>query len=281
MTTLSGSRDYARVERAIRYIERHAGAQPALSEVAAAVGLSPFHFQRLFTRWAGVSPKRFLELLTVDHARRLLQDSASVLDAALAVGLSGPGRLHHHFVTLEAASPGEVKARGAGLTIRWGVHPSPFGDALLALTPRGICRLVFLGAGGTAAARDELAAAWPAATLRRDDAGTAAAAAAALPAAGPAPLALWVRGTNFQVAVWRALLRIPEGAVTSYGELAAAVGRPGAARAAGQAVGANPVAYLIPCHRVIRGAGAPGGYRWGPERKRALLAWEAARAAQP
>jgi AraC family transcriptional regulator of adaptative response/methylated-DNA-[protein]-cysteine methyltransferase len=161
------------------------------------------------------------------------------------------------------------------------VHPSPFGDALLALTPRGICRLAFLGAGGAAAARDELAAAWPAATLRRDDAGTAPAAAAVFAGAGDAPLRLWVRGTNFQVAVWRALLRIPEGAVTSYGELAAAAGRPGAARAVGQAVGANPVAYLIPCHRVIRGAGAPGGYRWGPERKRALLAWEAARAAQP
>ncbi|MFZ5559118.1 MAG: methylated-DNA--[protein]-cysteine S-methyltransferase [Pseudomonadota bacterium] len=278
LTTADESRDYARIERAIRYLEAHAGRQPGLGDVAAAVGLSPYHFQRLFTRWAGVSPKRFLGLLTVAHARRLLQSSASVLDAALAVGLSGPGRLHDQFVALEAATPGEVKTGGAGLEIRWGVHASPFGEVLVALTPRGVCRMAFLGAGDEAAERDALAAAWPGAAVRRDDAGTASVARAVFAGVpGPTPR-LWVRGTNFQVAVWRALLRVPEGAVCTYGDLAAAIGRPGAARAVGQAVGANPVAYLIPCHRVIRGVGGLGGYRWGPERKRAMLAWEAARA---
>jgi AraC family transcriptional regulator of adaptative response/methylated-DNA-[protein]-cysteine methyltransferase len=199
-----------------------------------------------------------------------------VLDAALAVGLSGPGRLHDQFVALEAASPGEFKARGAGLEIRWGVHASPFGDAMVALTRRGVSRLAFLGDGGAAAEGDALAAAWPGAELRRDDAGTAAVALAMFACRADAP-PLWVRGTNFQIAVWRALLRVPEGAVCTYGDLAAAIGRPSAARAVGQAVGANPVAYLIPCHRVIRGVGALGGYRWGPARKRAMLAWEAAR----
>lgn len=272
------SAEYARIERAIHYLARHAGRQPDLADAAAAAGLSPFHFQRLFTRWAGVSPKRFVELLTVEHAKRLLRDSASVLDAALAVGLSGPGRLHDQFVALEAATPGEFKAGGAGLTIRWGVHASPFGAVLAALTARGVCRLAFIDDDGDAAERDALAAAWPRATLIRDDRQTAAAAHAAFAGGAGAKPPLWVRGTNFQIAVWRALLRVPEGKVCTYGDLAAAIGRPTAARAVGQAVGANPVACLIPCHRVIRSVGALGGYRWGTERKRALLAWEAARA---
>lgn len=269
------SRDYARIERAIRHLERHAGDQPELAEVAAAAGLSPYHFQRLFTRWAGVSPKRFVELLTVEHAKDLLRSRASVLDAALAVGLSGPGRLHDRFVALEAATPGEFKAGGAGLTIRWGIHASPFGAVFAALTARGVCRLAFVD--DEAAEREALAAAWPGARLVRDDGVTAAVAAAVFAGNGGAKPPLWVRGTNFQVAVWRALLRVPEGAVCTYGDLAAAIGRPSAARAVGQAVGANPVACLIPCHRVIRTIGALGGYRWGAQRKRALLAWEAAR----
>ncbi len=268
--------DYERVERAILYLDRHMSEQPALEEVAAEAGLSPFHFQRLFRRWAGTTPKRFLQALTVDHAKRLLRESTSVLDAAFEVGLSGPSRLHDHFVSLEAVSPGEYKSRGAGLRILYGVHPSPFGPMLLAATERGICSLAFVGGRDVAAEVEALARDWRGAALSEDGKATGALAERIFDGGEGVPLL--IRGTNFQVQVWRALLSIPPGALVTYGELARAVGRPRAPRAAAGAVAANRIAYLIPCHRVIRSLGEPGGYRWGTIRKRAMIAWESARA---
>jgi AraC family transcriptional regulator of adaptative response/methylated-DNA-[protein]-cysteine methyltransferase len=275
-----GARDYERIGRAIAYLRRHAAEQPDLAAAARHVNLSEHHFQRLFTRWAGVSPKRFVQYLTVEHAKSRLAAPGSVLDLAGAVGLSGPGRLHDLFVTLEAMSPGEYRAGGAGLSIRYGVHDSPFGPALVAATERGICGLHFVGeaADGTARLRKD----WPEADLRQDAAGTGAIADRLfqpLSSGVGRPLALLVKGTNFQIKVWRALLEVPFGSVTSYRQIAARVGAPGSSRAVGGAVGANPVAWLIPCHRVIRESGMLGGYHWGLDRKAAMLGWEAARLA--
>lgn len=270
--------DYQRVEQAIHFIEDNLPDQPSLGEISASVGLSEYHFQRLFRRWAGVSPKRFLEYLTAGQARRLLENSRSVLDAAFEVGLSGPSRLHDLTINIYAATPGELKRRGAGLDILFGVHSSPFGDCLLARTERGICWLSFLGPVGREEAVEELKKEWPAALLREDQAATRPLAERIFgPGAGGSPLSLFVRGTNFQIKVWEALLRIPPGAAVSYRDLAARIGSPGAARAVGRAVATNPVAFLIPCHRVLRQSGAFAGYRWGLARKKALLGWEAAR----
>lgn len=265
--------DYARVADAIAWLRAHRGAQPELAALARHLQLSEAHVQRLFTRWAGISPKRFLQSLTLADARARLAATRDVLSLSLEAGLSGPGRLHDLFVTLEAVSPGEAKSGGQGLTIRYGVQPTPFGDALLAHTERGLCRLHFL-------ARDEtpealLRADWPHARLRIDTAATAALAASIFAAARrTAPLALWVRGSNFQFQVWRALLAIPPGGLATYRDLATAIGRPRAARAVGNAVAANPLAYLIPCHRVIRETGVLGGYRWNETRKAAIQLWE-------
>jgi len=274
------SRDYERIGRAIAYLRRHAAEQPDLAAAARHVNLSEHHFQRLFTRWAGVSPKRFVQYLTVEHAKSRLVSAGSVLDLAGTVGLSGPGRLHDLFVTLEAMSPGEYRAGGSGLAIRYGVHESPFGPALLAMTERGVCGLRFVEGDREGAAW--LRRNWPEADLRHDEAGTAPVVERIFQplAAGTArPLALLVKGSNFQVKVWRALLELPLGSLTSYGQIAARIGAPGSARAVGGAVGANPIAWLIPCHRVIRETGLLGGYRWGPDRKAAMLGWEAARTA--
>jgi AraC family transcriptional regulator of adaptative response/methylated-DNA-[protein]-cysteine methyltransferase len=274
------SADYARVARAIRWIGEHRLDQPTLDQVAEAMGLSPFHAQRVFSRWTGVSPKRFLGLLTVEHAKTLLRDSASVLDATYEVGLSGPSRLHDLFVTYEALTPGEYKAMGSGLTLRWGVHPTPFGEALIAVTERGVARLAFLAANELEAELEALAEHWPLSRLAQDQAGTAEWAArcfASAPARGPLPIL--VKGTPFQIQVWRALLRVPEGATVSYRDIAAAIGKPGAARAVGNALNVNPIAWLIPCHRVLRESGALGGYRWGLVRKQAMLTLEQARRA--
>lgn len=276
----SGVRDYERVARAIAYLQQHATEQPDLAAVARHVHLSEHHFQRLFTRWAGLSPKRFLQYLTVEHAKSRLAASKRVLDLAGDVGLSGPGRLHDLFVTLEAMSPGEYKAGGAGLAIRYGIHASPFGPALIATSQRGICALRFLDSESDAAAL--IRSDWPHAELHQDSSGTAALAENVFrPLASPParPLALLVNGSNFQVKVWRALLGLPLGSVATYRDIARHVGEPGAARAVGNAVGANPIAWLIPCHRVIRESGTLGGYRWGAERKMAILGWEAARTA--
>jgi AraC family transcriptional regulator, regulatory protein of adaptative response / methylated-DNA-[protein]-cysteine methyltransferase len=276
----ASARDYERIGRAIAYLRRHADDQPDLAAAARHVNLSEHHFQRLFTRWAGVSPKRFVQYLTVEHAKSRLAASSSVLDLAGAVGLSGPGRLHDLFVTLEAMSPGEYRTGGAGLAISFGVHESPFGPALLALTARGVCGLRFVEGARDGAAW--LSREWPGADLQHDEAGTAPIFERIfqpLSSTPGRPLALLVKGSNFQIKVWRALLELPLGSLTSYGQIAARVGAPGSARAVGGAVGANPIAWLIPCHRVIRETGVLGGYRWGIERKAAMLGWEAARIA--
>lgn len=272
--------DYERIEAAISFVERNTRQQPELEEIASEVGLSPFHFQRLFQRWAGVSPKRFLQTLTVEHAKQLLAQSASVLDATYEVGLSAPSRLHDHFVSLEGVSPGEYRNQGAGIQILYGTHPSPFGPMLLALTERGICGLSFLSSESPEAELASLKRNWRRAHFAEDQEGTCRAAKQIFSGSRSPhpPLGLFVKGTNFQTNVWKALLRIPSGSVCSYEQVARAVGNPSAARAVGMALAANPVAYLIPCHRVIRNVGLLGGYRWGEARKRALISWETTRA---
>ncbi len=278
------TQDYQLVAAAIRYLEENHEAQPELEELAAHLAVSPFHFQRVFKRWAGISPKRFLQFLTVEHAKELLAASHSVLDATYAAGLSGPSRLHDHFVAVEAMTPGEFKAGGRGLTIGYGVHASPFGECLVAATARGLCGLTFMNGGGAAAEIDALHARWPNAQLVADPAATAPliarifAAAAGGTADRPIPLLL--AGTNFQIKVWEALLRVPLGNVCSYEEVAQAIGQPAAARAVGSAVGANAIGFLIPCHRVIRKSGVVREYRWGATRKWAILGWEAAQLEQ-
>ena len=276
--TKQAAADYARVERAIRFLEAHAESHPSLAEVARSAGLSPAHFQRLFTRWAGLSPKRFLQFLAKEHAVEQLRRSATVLDAAWDAGLSGPGRLHDLLVSSEAATPGEVASGGRGVSISWGFHPTPFGECLLGMTARGICHLSFVGPGGRHAALADLGRRWPRASLREDGALASRTAERVFAGTGRGGLRLHLAGTNFQLKVWEALLRIPPGAATTYGDVARRIGRPTAARAVASAVGANPVAWIIPCHRVLRSVGTLGGYRWGLERKRAMLGWEAARA---
>jgi AraC family transcriptional regulator of adaptative response/methylated-DNA-[protein]-cysteine methyltransferase len=274
---LEAAQDYRRIERAIRYLDAHVVDQPSLEDVAGEIGLSPFHAQRLFTRWAGISPKRFLGLLTVGHAKAALQAGESVLDATYAVGLSGPSRLHDLFVSYEAMTPGEYKQQGAGLVIRYGIHPTPFGDALLLLTERGIAGLSFVDREPQAAIEDARAA-WPLSRLVEDRPATRAVVERLFEGAGGGSPRLLLRGTNFQVKVWSALLRVPTGRVVSYLDIANAIGQPRAVRAVGNALAHNPLGYLVPCHRVIRATGALGDYRWGQARRRALLAWEAAQA---
>ncbi|MCC6605338.1 MAG: methylated-DNA--[protein]-cysteine S-methyltransferase [Anaerolineae bacterium] len=274
------SADYGRIEAAIHYLDQNFQAQPPLAEVAAHVGLSEYHFQRLFSRWAGTSPKRFLQFLTIQHAKQLLADSQSILDATFEAGLSSPSRLHDLFVTHEAITPGEFKQKGAGLTIQYGFHDSPFGECLIALTERGICGLQFVANGDRAAALAELKASWPQAEFVADDEATR-------PFINPIfnltdvaerpSLPLYLKGTNFQIQVWQALLKIPAGTAVAYGTVAQMIGNPKASRAVGSATGSNPIGFLIPCHRVIRQAGGLGDYRWGSRRKKAILGWESAR----
>ncbi len=276
--------DYARVERAIHYLAANWRRQPSLGEVARQAGLSEFHFQRLFTRWAGISPKRFVQFLTADHARNLLAESQSVLDVSGEVGLSGPSRLHDLLVAVDAVTPGELKAGGAGLTVRYGVADSPFGECLLGVTGRGLCWLSFVHDGGRRAAVAALRDHWHGATLVEDAAEAGRVAARVFAPAGESgrtQLPVLLRGTNFQIKVWEGLLRVPAGTVTTYQDLARRIGSPRGARAVGAAVAHNPVAYVIPCHRVIRATGDFGEYRWGADRKRALLGWEAARTEPP
>ena len=270
--------DYARVEQAILFLEQNFQEQPDLKTVADSVGLSEYHFQRLFSRWAGISPKRFLQYLTVEHAKQLLVESRSVLDATYETGLSSPGRLHDLFVTCEAMTPGEYKREAAGLNITYGFHPSPFGECLLSMTPRGICGLDFVTDGGHKAAIAELAQRWPKATLVESLEETAPFVERIFsPIQNGQKLPLVLRGTNFQIKVWQALLKIPAGSVVSYNDVAAMVGQPSASRAVGNAVAKNPVGYVIPCHRVIRKAGLVGNYHWGTARKQAIIAWESSR----
>lgn len=266
---------YQQIERAILHLVAHATDRPSLEEIAQHANLSPFHFHRLFSRWAGTTPKRFLQYLALEDVRSRLI-STDVLGAALDSGLSSAGRLHDLSVTLEAVTPGELRRGGAGLEIRWGLHPSPFGPALIGITRRGVCHLSFEQSdeSGPAVLRTR----WPNASLVEDpelSAGMLHRVFRRPPEKGE-PLSVWIRGTNFQTRVWDALLRIPPGSTVTYKRIAEALGFPNAARAVGGAVGANPIAYLVPCHRVIRESGALGGYRWGEPRKRVLLAWEAA-----
>jgi AraC family transcriptional regulator, regulatory protein of adaptative response / methylated-DNA-[protein]-cysteine methyltransferase len=269
--------DYEIVEAAIRYLESNFREQPELSDVARHVGLSESHFQRLFRRWAGISPKRFLQYLTAEHARELLAESRSVLDVSYAVGLSGGSRLHDLMLNVIAATPGEVKSGGAGIHIQYGFHNSPFGESLIAVTERGLCALAFVQNGDRQHLIDELVARWPAAQITPSQSATQKHARMIFGDSG-GNITLFVKGTNFQIRVWEALLRVPTGRAVTYEDLARSIGQPSAVRAVGAAVGQNPIAYLIPCHRVLRKSGVFGEYHWGSSRKKALLGWESARA---
>lgn len=272
-------RDYDRIEAALVFLASRRSERPSLDAVAAHIGLGPHHFQRLFTRWAGISPKRFLQFLTAEHARQCLAESRSVLEAAFDCGLSSPGRLHDLMVTVDAMTPGEIRSGGAGLVIRYGAVSSPFGRCFIAVTDRGVCRLGFPAEGEERRSRAELKTSFPAAALVEDCAEIARWRDRIFTGGDrpDAALPVLLAGTNFQIKVWEGLLRLPPGHLCSYGDLAAAIGRPRATRAVASAVARNNIAYLIPCHRVIRSIGELGGYRWGDARKRALIGWEQAR----
>jgi AraC family transcriptional regulator of adaptative response/methylated-DNA-[protein]-cysteine methyltransferase len=266
--------DARRMAEAIAYLARNYRRQPSLDDAARTVGLSPFHFQRLFTRWVGVSPKKFVAYLTLEHAKRLLEDHTNVLEAAYDAGLSGPGRLHDLAVTIESLTPGELRERGRGLDISFGFHPSPFGEALVMQTARGVCGLAFADRGEEDGALDDMMGRWPAAHFVEDQTGARSRVEQIFGHEGKVPLVL--NGTPWQVKVWEALLRIPSGKMATYEDIAAGISSPGAMRAVGTAVGRNPISWLIPCHRVLKKTGVLGGYHWGPERKRAMLAYEGA-----
>lgn len=267
------SREFARMTRAIEFIEREYQRQPKLAVVARFVGLSEFHFNRLFRRWTGLTPKQYLAEVTSRAAGTALREEPSVLDAAHSVGLSGGGRLHDLTVTLEAMTPGEIRAGGEGVDIRHGVAATPFGTAFLAETPRGLCRLAFLDGASDASELKALRAQWPRASFMRDDA-RAKTLVEIIWSQKPVALPLAVCGTNFQVQVWRALLELDPAETVTYSALARQLGQPNGARAVGNAVGANPIAWVIPCHRVLRAGGQLGGYRWGVARKQMIRRWE-------
>ena len=270
--------DYQRIAEAIEFINAHADQQPSLEEIAAQLNLSPFYFQRLFSRWAGVTPKKYLQILTVERAKQLLAEAQPLLAVADKVGLSSSSRLHDHFVQLEAVTPGEFKSGGAGLIVDYGVYNSPFGNIFVAATARGICKLSFIDQDKVELHIDDLQRRWPKANLRNQDSDRLKIIESLFTHQElKRPLSLHVTGTNFQVSVWRALLQIPAGALTSYTQIADAVDRPKAARAVGTAIGSNPVAFFIPCHRVLQQSGNIGGYLWGTTRKHAMHAWESAR----
>jgi AraC family transcriptional regulator of adaptative response/methylated-DNA-[protein]-cysteine methyltransferase len=270
--------DYSRIERAIGFLRANYGDQPELGDLAAHIGLSESYTQRLFSRWAGISPKRFVQFLTVEHAKRRMAQTADLLGLSLDAGLSGPGRLHDLFVNMEAMSPGEFRRAAAGMVIRYGIGKTPFGHALIASTARGICHMSFVDPQEKEVSAAALRQSWPEAWLEEDAAGSAALLTRVFtPEPGDgARLSLWVSGTNFQIQVWRALLQVPFAGLLSYRQLAGLLGRPGAARAVGSAVARNRVAYLIPCHRILRGSGEFGVYHWGDQRKAAICGWEAA-----
>jgi len=261
-------RDYERVTAALKFLEENWRERPSFEDAARAANVSPHHFHRIFARWTGTSPKRFTDALTHAFSRQLLADGASLLETALESGLSGPSRLHDLYIAQEAVTPGDAKRRGAGLSFRAGRAPTPFGTGVFLVAPRGLSALAFADPGGEAGAEDDR---FPAAQFTRDDA-AAADYAARIFSGGGAPLALY--GSDFQRQVWRALLAIPPGRAVAYGDIAAAIGRPDAARAVGAAVGRNPVSWLIPCHRALSSDARLTGYHWGVDRKRAMLAFE-------
>ena len=274
--------DYARVRAAIEFVYGRWKSQPSIEDIAAHVGLSPQHLTALFRRWAGLTPKDFLQAVTLDRARTLLRDSASVLDATYELGLSGPGRLHDLFVAHEAMSPGEFRKGGEGLEMRYGFHASPFGEALAVVAPRGLAGLGFVDEGGRPAALDDMRRRWPRARFVEDGPETAPYVARAFDPAewrADRPLRVVLIGSDFEVRVWETLLRIPLGRAATYADVARSIGSPKAARAVGAAVGRNPVSFVVPCHRVIGSSGALTGYHWGLTRKRALLGWEAGKLA--
>ena len=273
--------DYEIVRRVVEKISLDYRDQPSLEELAAAVGETPTALQKLFTRWAGLSPKAFLQAVTLDHARRLLDQGMPLLDAAFEVGMSGPGRLHDLFVTHEAMSPGDYKTRGAGLTIRYGFHVTQFGIALVMVTDRGLAGLAFADPGGERAALDDMTGRWPNAAYVEDLAATAPYAGRIFDPArwrSDQPLRVVLIGTDFQVRVWEALLKIPMGRACTYSAIASGIGMTKASRAVGAAIGANPISFVVPCHRAVGKSGALTGYHWGITRKRAMLGWEAGQA---
>jgi AraC family transcriptional regulator, regulatory protein of adaptative response / methylated-DNA-[protein]-cysteine methyltransferase len=277
-STRPSTSDYDVVRRAIEFISLRWRAQPSLDEIAAHVGMKPLALQRLFTRWAGLSPKGFLQAVTLDRARTLLADSASVLDASYAVGLSGPARLHDLFVSHEAMTPGDWKAKGEGLVIRYGFHPSPFGTALAMATDRGLAGLAFADEGGEDGALADMCSRWPRATYVEDLVTTAPYVRRIFdPATWRAdrPLRVVMIGSDFELTVWEALLRVPFGRAATYSDIAGLIGRPTATRAVGSAIGRNPLSFVIPCHRILGKDGGLHGYHWGLTRKRAILGWEA------
>jgi AraC family transcriptional regulator of adaptative response/methylated-DNA-[protein]-cysteine methyltransferase len=280
--TQSTLADYDHVRTALSYITDNWRDQPSLEQIAQHAGLSPSHLQRVFTRWAGLSPKAFLQAITLDNARQLLRDSASILDTSYEVGLSGPSRLHDLFVTHEGMSPGVYKAKGAGLKILYGFHPSPFGHALVMITDRGLAGLAFADDGEENKALDDMRARWPDADYVNDQAATAPYASRIFSPENwrpDTPLRVVFIGTDFQIRVWETLLRIPLGKLSTYSDIATHLGKPDASRAVGTAVGRNPISFVVPCHRVLGKSGGLCGYHWGLTRKRAILGWEAGLAA--
>ncbi len=269
--------DYDRIASAMAYLVDRATDQPSLEEIAGHVHLSPYHFQRLFCRWAGITPKRFLQVLTLERGKGLLDNSRSLLEVSHELGLSGSSRLHDHFVQLEAVTPGEYKSRGKQVHIEYGVHPTPLGSMFVAVTQRGVCRAEFMDFSSLEELLDDLHNAWPFGSVKESVSSTRHVIDAFFNTDATSrhgPMSLHVAGTNFQIAVWRALLKIPPGAVASYTQVAEAMGAPRSARAVGNAIGANPVALIIPCHRVIQQSGALGGYRWGATKKLMVQTWE-------
>ena len=280
MTTAntSADSDYNHVKRAVEYISENWRDHPSLDDVARNAGMSPTHFQKLFTRWAGISPKQFIQAITLDHARDLLRDAASVLDATYEVGLSGPGRLHDLFVTHEAMTPGVYKAKGEGVEIDYAFHASPFGKALLMVTEHGLAGLAFADDGSERDALDDMMSRWPRATYRENKRATARYATRIFEPdmwKEDTPLRVVMIGTDFEIRVWETLLKIPVGRMTTYSQVAEHIGKPTAARAVGTAVGRNPISFVVPCHRVVGKSGGLCGYHWGLTRKQAILGWEA------
>ncbi len=268
------NKDYQRIAAALRFLDEHHHRQPSLQEIATHLNMSPHHFHRMFVRYCGVTPKQFLQVLTVNAAKQWLLESTSVDESAARAGLSGSSRLFDHFVTIEAITPGAFKSQGEGLHFNWGNAGSPFGKVFLAWTEKGIHRLSFLESAANAAKElNDLKQQWPAATFTRDDA-RAQHHVSAIESGEQRDLRLWVKGSNFQIKVWQGLLSIPLGQICSYQSLAKHIGKPSAARAVGSAIASNPIGWIIPCHRVIQAGGAFGGYRWNPIRKKILLAKE-------
>jgi AraC family transcriptional regulator of adaptative response/methylated-DNA-[protein]-cysteine methyltransferase len=274
--------DYERIRRIVAFISERWRQQPSLEDIAAHVGLSTTHVHHLFRRWCGLSPKAFLQAITLDNAKALLADSASVLDATYELGLSGPARLHDLFVTHEAMTPGDYKAGGAGLTLRVGFHPSPFGEAILVATDRGLAGLGFVDGGDRPVALADMQRRWPKAAYVEDEAATAPLARRIfdpLSWRAEQPLRVVLIGTDFEVRVWQTLLRVPLGRATTYSDIASRLGKPSASRAVGAAVGKNPISFVVPCHRVLGRSGTLTGYHWGLTRKQAMLGWEQGRLA--